>query len=549
MRNTPFNIELFISYYESDRGISHYSELVEVLNGLKYSGVQIRTAADILPGEDQDKGYLRLIQQSSVAIFFVSQLWLDSALVRDIIIPRTRDKFRSGKFEILPVPVSPCDLKDLDWLAARPSFPLRGEWMSTRYQDEASRRTLFQAIRDEVLRIARNIQNKSTQRRSQDFISLYRQGLQLINIGQARYAREKFEAALRLKSGEQTIAAGLVHIEVGHCQRKMGAQYLAFQNYLAALKIAEKIKNRGLKSHAHDCLGNIFREQGILSRAVEQYELSKKLLPKDDYRIYLIDINLGATLRRIGKFNEARILFESSISGLEKEIRSSTSAKKKSKLRRSIGISLGMLSLNCVSLKEYDEAIRLAKRGLALAFKYDNPRGIGFAKFRVAQTFLAGSYLNEAYPLLKEALTIAFETEDVRQVFAVLLELGRYYFLSNRAEDAERYFFSAMMDGVTTSDLFRIAQSHQYVALIRGKNAKAALYYLEIARRLYGLVGANYWEKNILNRIKIVRNNINRRASIIVIMRACGYIEEALNKHVSTRCHFTDDEIRKATKI
>ncbi|NOU19792.1 MAG: tetratricopeptide repeat protein [Bacteroidales bacterium] len=546
LKNKSSSINLFFHCHSSERCFLNDDELLGYLSGLKLQGINVNSENDIKPGDEEIKTIIRFIEESRILVLIVSQFWLDSDFVTTHLFPIIEKKFKDNKLEIIPVLAYNCSIDDSSWFRRLNFFPPYGLSIYSDFNDHGRKNNLYKSIREEIVKRANFIREIYSPSDLLNIKSKKTEIEELIKIGQNKLARFYLESLLRTKVSEDEDTTCSLLIETGKCQQKTGAQTAAYQNYINAFNIAKKNNNKTFLSLSLSCIGNIFKEQGNLREAIKYYEKSLALIDITNIIAKCnLKINLGSTYRRIGNFDLATTLISESTIGLRELAIYEKNEDEKNKINRHLGIALGSLSSCNISSNDYISALKHAEEGLSLSLKYDNLRGIGYAKHRIAQVYLALKFPVKALPLLKEASNIAKEADEIREIFSISLSIGQCYFQLGQIEDAERFFFSAMMDGVSTSDFFRIAQSHEWIATMRSKNGQETYYYYEVAKRLYKLVEAKWWAEKIELLISSKEKNLDDNKNIEIRKRVSFYIDDLLSKNIITREYFEYEAIAK----
>ncbi len=448
MPDYPF-VEIYISCVAKDRN----HELLTILSGLESKGVALWHPGKITPGADRSEDRKKHLDQAHIAILLLGQEWLDDQDIQNHEVPEIRRCRESDGIDVIPVVLRPCTIEaqDSEWLRSIQPFPNVGETVQTDYENDGRRTQLFIEIRRVLNKCVDVWLTKLPPRTEATLAALIREAEEFARGGQNRLAHNAYEAALKKCENEPTPKTASLLIRAADCDRKIGEQFAAYHKYTLAFGIAERLGAKPVRSHALNGHGNILREQGHLARAAQCYRDSLSLLPQGSEFIPRVRINLGATLRRIGEFQEAKSEMLLALEEYDRLASLPSTPAAASALIRSRGIACGMLSL-CYLYQELDlvKAMSWAREGLDIAIEHDNSRGIGFAKHRVAAVFIAQRLWSEATRLLDESLRTAREVGDTREVFAVLIDQGRCLAASGYPEDAERHLFTGMMHGVRT---------------------------------------------------------------------------------------------------
>lgn len=152
-------INIFISYSHKDEQYFGDTSLVGYLSGLKKHKVEFWSDKVIPVGSKWDEFIRERMSESHIALFLVSQFFLDSDYCTETEIPTFIKQAEEDGLVIFPIMLSRCEWGDEHkWLSERQFIPSKGN-IAKDYKDEGDRLELFAEIRKSLLDTINNLRN------------------------------------------------------------------------------------------------------------------------------------------------------------------------------------------------------------------------------------------------------------------------------------------------------------------------------------------------------------------------------------------------------
>lgn len=256
-----------------------------------------------------------------------------------------------------------------------------------------------------------------------------------------------FYANLAYELGKKlNLPAGLarsVNI-LGIAYNYKGERLVAYEHYSTALELATAKKDSVQIAHAHNNMGRLFFEQGLLGRSYEHFIKSKSIFQK------IRDENGEAyTLQSLGNLYKVQ----------RDNKKSEESFIKACKIRLKLRTSRDIMSALLYLAKFYQEAGEWEK-SIAYLKRADSTGQVINDKINLAEikTYLAESYLNigmlkEADEISKAGLLVIEQMNNVRMLPQAYHIMGQIHLLENDLPSARKYFTSSLRVAERIRDL------------------------------------------------------------------------------------------------
>lgn len=123
-------VRVFVSYSRED--FVWLQRLTPLLRGLGGTEVEVRTDKDIRPGEVWDKAIRDALDGMDVFIALVSVNFGTSNYIRDVELPRAKERHDAEEIDVLPVYLGAPSEGDCDWLMTLERVPWEPSWAEIR---------------------------------------------------------------------------------------------------------------------------------------------------------------------------------------------------------------------------------------------------------------------------------------------------------------------------------------------------------------------------------------------------------------------------------
>jgi len=479
-------VRVFISYSRTDSSLMKDNSMIGDLRSLERDNiVEFWFDENIAGGEPIVDVIKKEISKAQIALLLVSQRWLDSVFVKTNEIPLLLERAKSGELRLIPVRVSPYEDANIDWLKRLLILPRTLYNLNDVGEGTNPRISAYLEIRAEIRQAAENYTSSQHQSvhnvpQSQATI-LVNDARNYLKNGRISDAQFMYDRALEATPEAETTFKAHLFIEAGRCRFQTGMLPYSLKYFERALSLSSDAGDLVVKSQALSSIGNIHRAWGSLKTAEQYYNDSLRLVSDPLARI-MVEMNLANAYHRLDRHGEAIILLRAALEPL-----------REAKKFRHLGVAYGQLSLVLASEGLHPEdAFENAREGLAIAEIHDDDRGVGFAKHRVGRALFEQGKDPLALEYMESAIAVVREIGDIREIHAILIDQGEALYRIGRTEDAKRCLYGSMMIGAHTADVFRLGQSHYCLGRIQSANKQSAVYFFNVAKRLFQLCRAEY---------------------------------------------------------
>lgn len=140
-------VRVFVSYSHQDSGhIAERDSLLSYLRGLEREGVSFWCDTRIDAGDLWDAELRRQMARADIALFLVSQAFLNSKYCRDVEAVTFTKARRSKGLRVVPVILSACDWQTVGWLSELQVIPGEGRNIEQHFERRGARLALYLEI-------------------------------------------------------------------------------------------------------------------------------------------------------------------------------------------------------------------------------------------------------------------------------------------------------------------------------------------------------------------------------------------------------------------
>jgi len=250
-----------------------------------------------------------------------------------------------------------------------------------------------------------------------------------ITLGQSRKALQLSMQSLTI-SEEVNNPWGMAsaHLSIGNAYNMMGVNQLAIQHYEIADSIYVNMGWEQARATPANNIGSIHYHQGDYAAALPLFEETLDILTGQGIEsefVVILNGNIGASLTKMGRFDEAEPWVDRSLALLEK-----LGARRVESSYRTVA---GELYFKTGRLNEAESMLQLALASLA---EGGDPGDRAEALRWLGEVWWAEGMNQEAIAALEESAHISRDMNDLRKLWQPLSVLGPMYRSEGRLEDA-----------------------------------------------------------------------------------------------------------------
>ncbi len=150
-------LKIFVGYSHADAQHLAKERLLTVLDGLRHDNFTYWFDRDLLIGDVWHQVIIRQIKQADIALFLISQHFLDSDYCRNTEVRECLEQASRRGMPIVPIILSACEWQRAEWLRRIRFLPTDGETVEEHYNDKGRQARLFLEIRKNLRVIGERI--------------------------------------------------------------------------------------------------------------------------------------------------------------------------------------------------------------------------------------------------------------------------------------------------------------------------------------------------------------------------------------------------------